>query len=224
MDDADGAEVFAYTDITWQVTPPPAQYPVPARHAADLRVGDELTIGLPGRYYIDGQVLTRLDRESITLPREATEREALQVASPLHWWMSKAYPTMALTVQWWPVDYTWIYRDAVSPGEATSRAGDDAGREGSWLAEIQPTLDVPPPRRPKPAREASGLTGRRVRIQHAPGEWSWRYAVSEPVEAGGDISVQVLPAPVWWIAQVNYHGEMQDQLETLPIHRLFVYG
>lgn len=224
----DGAEVFAYTDITWQVAPPPARYPVPARHVPGLAVGDELTIGLPGRYYIDGQVLARDDRETITLPRETEPRESLHVTSPLLWWLHRGYPEQGLTMQQWPVDYTWVYRDAAgqddtAPGAGAADRPDGGPDDGSWLTKVQRSLDEPPARRPRPARGVTGLTGRRVRLQHAPGEWSWWYAVSEPVEVAGDISVNLLPPAIWWITQFTYHGETQDTIETLPIHRLFVY-
>ena len=219
---ADGAEFFSYPDITWQAELPPVLYPVPARYARDLEVGAELTVGLPGGYYIHGQVLAREDRETITLPRETEPSEALGISAPLHWWMAKAYPDTGITMQWWPVDYAWVYRDGISP-DATTSTPPEGATPRSWLDEVSPSLDEPPTRRPRPAREAGGLIGRALRVQHAPGKWSWRVAVSEPVDVDGDISVQVLPPSVWWITQVTFYGEVRDQLETLPIHRLFAY-
>lgn len=55
------AEFFVFKDLSWQAIPPPARYPVPVRYAGDLAIGDEVAIGVPGRYFIDHQVLLRTD-------------------------------------------------------------------------------------------------------------------------------------------------------------------
>lgn len=221
-------EFFSYTDIAWQVTPPPDRCPVPAQYVRDLDVGDDLTIGIPGRYFIDGQILVRTDRETISLPGEARMREALGISAPLHYWLTKAYPARSMTMQWWPVDYSWVYRDARRPGEGEASVPQPADRDEedprSWLDRVQSALDEPPTRRPRPAREVGPLTGRLLRFQQAPGAWAWVVAVSEPVDArSGDITVNVMPQSVWWITQVSYHSEATEQIQSVALHRLFAY-
>lgn len=220
------SEFFSYTDIAWQVVPPPDRCPVPAEYVRDLDVGDELTVGIPGQYFVDGQILARTDRETITLPGETAVREALGISAPLHYWMSKAYPARSVTMQWWPVAYTWVYRDARRPDAPSlpeQPPTPDRSDPLSWLDRVQDGLAEPPTRRAKPAREVGPLTGRLLRLQHAPGEWSWRVAVTEAVNVDGDICVHVMPPSVWWITQVTYFSEAPQKIELVALHRLFAY-
>ncbi|GAA2724008.1 hypothetical protein [Cellulomonas aerilata] len=216
------AEVFAVPDVAWQAHVPPARHPVPARYVPELLVGDEVTIGVPGHYFLDGQVVAQAGRQTRPQPDGSDEQDSLAVAAPYAFWLARAFPDVRMIVQWWPVARTWVYRDAVQPGghpghEAST--GDLGG--GSWLDHVRPTLHEPPVRRPRAARDAGSLTGRTLRLQHEPGGWSWWVAVSEPLDRGGDFVVQVMHPTHYWLAQAAF--ERPERARAVPLHRLFVY-
>lgn len=220
------ADFFQVPDIAWQATVPPTRHAVPARYAGDLSVGAELTIGRPGSYFIDDQRLARSSREEITLPGETESREALGVAAPFAFELAKAFPKAGLTMQWWPLDYTWVYRDALNPGQDAPGATDEPaerslGSTTTWLDNIRPGLDVPPTRSPRPARELPAITGMKLRLQHEPGSWSWWVAVSEPVDVDGEFVVRVMRPEHFWLTQVMY--ESDEHSRAVPLHRLFGY-
>ncbi len=104
---------------------------------ADLDVGDELTIGLPNRYFIDGQVLLRPEREVVDFSDDGTLHESLAVCAPLHYWTWKASPSRNPVMQWWPVEYAWAYRDAGAPGESAPTALDAMDEQRSWLDRVR---------------------------------------------------------------------------------------
>ena len=215
-------ELFRVPDISWHTQPPPVRHAVPARYAPDAEVGDEVTIGLPGHYFIDGQVLAAPDRRMEHVAGRTEEQEALAVAAPYAYWLAQAFPREQLTMQWWPVDGAWVYRDAVTPGQEPHDAPAPADHpEGSWLDHVRPTLQAPPVRRPCPARAAGSLTGRTVRLQHERGAWSWWVAVSEPVDQGGDFVVHVMRPSDYWLAQVAF--EPAEKARPVPLYRLYVY-
>jgi hypothetical protein len=219
------AEFFAFEDITWQTVPPPTRHPVPAAYVRDLDVGDELTIGVPARYFIDGQVLLRSERESIEFPGDGTLHESLAVCAPIHYWTWQANPDRNPVMQWWPVEYAWVYKDAMSAGEPapTTGRGRDADGSSSWLDRVRLDATQPPVLRPIAAREAGALMGRTLRSRNAAGEWFWFIGVSEPVDVDGDICVQAVPQSHWWLHQVGYYPELQDKVRIIPLHRLFAY-
>ncbi|WP_258724407.1 hypothetical protein [Cellulomonas sp. NS3] len=224
MSESWDAEVFRVPDIAWQTEVPPARYPIPVQYVPDLDVGDELTIGLPGRYFIDGQLLARADRELIAMNGESDELESLAVAAPYAYWLAKAYPKAALTMQWWPIAYSWTYRDAVKPEVQRPEVSTTAKRlddTGSWLDHVRTTLDEPPIRKPSPARMAGSLSGRVVRMQHDRGLWSWWIAVSEPLDDDGDFFVHVTSPRNYWLSQVTFDPAATQK--PVPLHRLFVY-
>jgi hypothetical protein len=217
-----GAEVFRIPDLSWQMQAPPTRHAVPVRYVPELEVGDEVTIGLPGHYFIDGQVLARAERQVTTVAGHGEEQESLAVAAPYAYWLARLYPRAGLTMQWWPVAHAWAYRDAVRPGEHPlheRRGTDDEVR--SWLDHVRPAVDEPPVRHPGPAREASSLTGRTVRLQHEPGSWSWWVAVSEPLDREGDFVVHVMLPNDYWLAQMDFVAA--DKARAVPLHRLYVY-
>jgi hypothetical protein len=118
-----GAEVFRVPDISWQTQPPPTRHPIPARYVPDLEVGDEVTIGVPGHYFLDGQLVASLDRRlAEKAPGTSERQETLAVAAPFAYWLAKAFPSAGLTMQWWPMELCWVYRDAAAP--TASRAAD----------------------------------------------------------------------------------------------------
>lgn len=216
------AEVFRVPDLAWQIEVPPARFPIPVQYARELEVGDEVTIGLPGQYFIDGQVLARADRKAIGFAGHADEVEALAVAAPYAYWLAKAFPKAGLTMQWWPVVYSWTYRDAARPGEHRhEQAAAPHNGAGSWLEHVLATLDEPPTRKPRPARLAGSLAGRPLRMQHQPGMWSWWMAVSEPANHIGDFVVHVMRPSDYWLCQVV--SDSTEIHKTVPLHRLFVY-
>jgi hypothetical protein len=222
-DDTWGAEFFRIPDIGWQTQAPPDRHAIPARYLPDLATGDELTIGLPGRYFIDGQVLARTDRSTTTLPGQSETHDALGIAAPFAYWLAKTFPKAGITMQWWPVALTWAYRDAVAPGDDAPTPPPHPGTPSpSWLDGVRSSLDEPPVRRPRPAREAGALTGRTIRLQHEPGAWSWWIAVSEPVDTNGEISVRLMHPEHYWLTQVLY--ETDGRSRAVPLHRLFVYS
>ncbi|MBO3102217.1 hypothetical protein [Cellulomonas fengjieae] len=218
------AEFFAFEDIAWQTVPPPARHPVPAAYVRDLEVGDELTIGIPGRYFIDGQVLLRPEREVVEFSGDGALHESLAVCAPIHYWTWRASLSRNPVMQWWPVDYAWVYRDAVPPGETMTpcRAG-DVVEQSSWLDRVRFDASQPPALHPVPAREVGALTGRRLRSRNAAGEWFWFVGVSESVAVDGDIRVHAVPSSHWWLHQVGYYPELQPQVRSIALHRLFTY-
>jgi hypothetical protein len=219
------AEFFEFEDITWQTVPPPARHPVPAEFVRDLDVGDELTIGIPDRYFIDGQVLLRPERERIKFPEDNELHESLAVCAPIHYWTWTAFPERNTVMQWWPVEYAWVYKDAVPTGDQAPTAERDSAplRLSSWLERVRPDATQPPVLRPIAAREAGALTGRMLRSRNAAGEWFWFVGVSEPVEIVGDICVHAVPQSHFWLHQVGYYPELQDKVRSIPLHRLFAY-
>ncbi|MCL1871370.1 MAG: hypothetical protein FWF90_13285 [Promicromonosporaceae bacterium] len=218
------AEYFIFEDISWQTKPPPARHPVPARYVPNLEVGDELTIGVPGRYYIDGQILVRTDHEDVPLPGEETPRESLALCAPLYYWTWQADPKQTPIMQWWPVEHAWVYQDAVAPGsEGVAQDRDDDGAR-SWLDRVRADANEPPVLSPVPAREAGSLTGRTLRARNASGQWFWFVGVSEPISVDGDICVQAVPPSHWWLHQLSYYEELQEKVRTIALHRLFAYA
>jgi hypothetical protein len=216
------AEVFRVPDIGWQTEAPPSRHPMPVRYARGLEPGDEVTIGLPGRCFIDGQLVASGERRP-TAPTDGSEpEEALAVAAPYAYWLARGFPHVRLTMQFWPVSRTWVYRDAVAPADpdaAEEPPADDGS--GSWLDHVVPDLHEPPVRTPRPAREAGALSGRTLRLQHERGAWSWWVAVSEPVDEEGEFVVHVLPPSEYWLAQAQF--ESAQAAQPLPLYRLWVY-
>ncbi len=126
--------------------------------------------------------------------------------------------------QWWPVEYAWVYKDALAAGPVRQTPADNAvdGRS-SWLDRVRLDASQPPVLRPVAAREAGALTGRTLRSRNAAGEWFWFIGVSEPVDVDGDICVHAVPQAHWWLHQVGYYPELQDRVRMIRLHRLFAY-
>lgn len=217
------AEFFAFEDISWQTVPPPDRHPVPVAYLRDLQVGDEVTIGAPGRYFIDGQILLRSKRETVAFLGDGKLHESVAVCAPTHYWTWKVNPRWNPVIQWWPVEYTWRYRDAVSGNEAAV-AADPSRPQTLWWDRVRLDVSEPPVLRPMPAREAGALTGRPLRSRNAVGEWFWFIGGSEPLEADGEVCVRAVPGCHWWLHQVGYYPELQERVRTIPLHRLFAYA
>jgi hypothetical protein len=216
------ADAVAVPDVRWHAHTPPARHPVPARYVRGLEVGHELTIGIPGRWFVDGQVLACAERDRTTVEGSG-EQEALGVAAPFAFWVSRAFPRVEPIMQWWPVAWSWVYRDAVAPGEEHPEGAPPApDGPGSWLDHVRPSLGEPPVRHPEPARLSGSLTGRTVRLQHERGEWSWWVAVGEPVGSGGDIVVPLMRPTDYWLAQAAFHPSLRAR--PVPLYRLFTYA
>jgi hypothetical protein len=222
MSDSWEAEVFRIPDLAWQTRRPPDRYPIPVTYAPDVEVGDEVTIGVPGQYFIDGQVVASAERKRMQLPDSEQEQDVLAVAAPFAYWLAKGYPRAGLTMQWWPVKHCWIYRDAAAPTTSDVSQPVDERPAESWLDHVQSTLDQPPVRRPVPARAAGPLTGRAVRLQHERGAWSWWIATSEPADMNGDFLVHVMPPSSYWLTQAA--SDPGEQAHVVPLHRLYTYG
>lgn len=220
------AEFFAFEDLTWQTTPPPARHPIPAADLPNLEVGDELTIGIPDRYFIDGQVLLRSEREMVEFRGDGALHECLAVCAPLHYWTWQVSPRRTPLMQWWPFELAWAYRDAVALGGSPSgpTGANRADTQTSWLDRVRVDATEPPLLQPVAARDAGALTGRPLRSRNAAGEWFWFVGVSEPVEVGGDICVHAVPQSHWWLHQVGYYPELQSMVRCIPLHRLFAYA
>lgn len=219
------AEVLRVPGIAWQTEAPPARHAVPVRYVLDLEVGDDVTIGLPGHYFLDGQVVARAERGRVVPVGGTQEVEALGVAAPFAYWVSRGFPREGLAMQLWPLDWCWTYRDALAPGERHAHAPrpdeHPHGEHESWLAHVRPGLREPPTRHPRPARDAASLTGRTVRLQHEPEAWSWWVAVSEPVDHDGDVVVHLLSPSHYWLAQVS--AEPPGSVRAVPLYRLYTY-
>jgi hypothetical protein len=217
------AEVFRVPDIAWQAEVPPTRHPVPVRYVAELQVGDVVTIGVPGQYFIDDQVVALAERDGGERGDGTGGQGTLAVAAPFAYWLAKGFPRAGLTMQWWPIAHCWAYRDAASADEHAvgqrQTVDDDAG---SWLDHVQSTLHVPPVRHARAAREAGALTGRTLRMQHEPGAWSWWVGVSEPVDVGGDVVVHVMRPSDYWLSQAAC--EPTKLAQPVPLYRLYVYA
>jgi hypothetical protein len=86
---------------------------------------------------------------------------------------------------------------------------------------VRPSLGEPPVRHPRAARDAGSLTGRPVRLQHEPGQWSWWVAVSEPIDRDGDIVVHVMSRSDHWLSQAAFDSTVRTR--AVPLYRLHVY-
>ena len=225
---ADGSEIFSFPDLTWQEAPPPVRYPVPARYAGDLRIGDEVTIGVPDDYFVDHQVLTRDVVGGQMVPEVGDTpdiSDPVCVASSYSYWLNKNWSGSPLIFQWWPIDQTWVYRDAVNPGQDDEGPHDTSpssvNEPRTWLDRVRDNLDAPPVRKPRHARDAEVLTGQHLRMQHRRGQWSWWVAVSEPVDQAGEFIVRVMEPKFFWLAQARPIDS--DLTKSVGLHRLFIY-
>jgi hypothetical protein len=171
----------------------------------------------------DGQVLLRPERETIELPGDGTLHESLAVCAPIYYWTWQACPDRNPVMQWWPVEYAWVYKDGAPAAEPAETTGRDADGPSSWLDRVRLDATQPPVLRPIAAREAGALTRQTLRSRNAAGEWFWFIGVSEPVDVEGDICVYAVPQSHWWLHQVGYYPELQDKVRTIPLHRLFAY-
>jgi hypothetical protein len=221
MSDPWEAEVFRVPYPSWQTQPPPDRHPIPVTYAPDIQVGDEVTIGLPGQYFIDGQIVASAERQRME-GSGMSDEESLAVAAPFAYWLAKGYPRAGLTMQWWPVEHCWIYRDAAASSTSDHLQPVNERPAESWLDRVQATLDQPPVRRPLPARSAGPLTGRTLRLQHERGAWSWWIGASEPADVNGDFVVHVMRPSGYWLTQAA--SEPGEQARAVPLHRLYTYG
>lgn len=147
------------------------------------------------------------------------------MCAPMYYWTWVADPDQKPVMQWWPVEWTWVYRDAISPGSTCLGvpAARDGHERGGWLDRVRHDASKPPVLHPVPARDAGATTGRTLRSRNAAGEWFWFIGVSEPAEIDGDICVHTVPFSHWWLHQCGYFTALQDKVRPVGLHRLFAY-
>ncbi|GAA1570386.1 hypothetical protein GCM10009827_110270 [Dactylosporangium maewongense] len=179
---------------------------VPAVSVRDLR-GNRAMVGMPGLGWrgdlrVDDPVVQASRTYVPALPEQEwyrAEAERTEVFAPLV-----------------PIERVWVERtsSAVTPAEGRS---DLVGRLVS--------LDVPPPRPPRPIREVGVVTGLRVVRVAGPDNKAGRdernlRAVTEPYSSTeGDICVRVCKELDWY--RWAWSGQTPKTLE-LPIHLIWI--
>lgn len=121
-----------------------------------------------------------------------------------------------------PVDHVWVeHTDPVPPPlpDPPARSVDAPANPPDLLSRLVPR-DRPPTRVPVSARDATGLTGRRVVVVSRTSQRRDLRACTEPYEnADGTICVRIAPEPTW------YHWALTGQLPTtseVPVYLIWV--
>lgn len=200
---------------------PPTRYAVPASTMPPLIVGELVTVGEPGGWWV-------IDALRVAHgPVGAGETECYELVPLAERGASQLRPSEQEGLEWPDVRQRarrvltsdlWIYRD-----DATERTVNDLvpWRAEAWLDRLVGDLLTPPPvRAPRPARELPSLTGHLVRTLGREG-WVWGVAVSEPVMEDDGILVRVVPPQTYW--EAVYGVSQEASVSRIALHRLWVY-
>jgi hypothetical protein len=178
-------------DPLWFPTEPAAVVPVPAERLAQLR-GRRVITGRPDRGWrydlrADDPVENggqRLVPVLVESDYYRAELDQVEVFAPLV-----------------PLEQVWVEQVEPPAGHSppAEKEGDHQGPSRQDLLSRLVTLDAPPTRHPVPARDAPGLSGRRVVVVSPSRERRDLRAVTEPYEnADGAICLRVCDEADWY--------------------------
>lgn len=194
---------------------PPGRWAVPATAMPQLSWGDLATVPGPGgRGWV-------IDEMTIAEPAEGANGEAGYLLVPMGESVAarrrgeeNGEGMVAVMPRWEATQNIYVYRDESISGRR------DALPEAApaMLERVGSSMFEPPMLRPRPAVELPSFIGRRMRgvIE---GKWVWCVPITEPYEAGDDISVDVVRMSTW--PSVIYGQDVPTF--TIPAHRLFTY-
>lgn len=180
--------------------------PTPAAAVEDLR-GRRVIMGLPG---LGWRGDLRADA-----PIVQGSRTYVPVLPEQEWYRAESEQTEVFAPLV-PVERVWVEMIGGSPDQAPTAAD---------LVSRLVSLDHPPARQPMPAREATGVTGRRVVKVPGPDEKTAvdqrdLRAVTEPhTAADGDICVRVCAELDWY--RWAWSGQPPKTL-SVPVHLLWL--
>lgn len=164
----------------WFPDDPPPIVPVPAYQVDGLR-GRRVVTGSPDRGW-RGDL-----RADDTVRQGGTDLVPLLVESE---WYRAEQDQVEVFAPLVPIDRVWVER----VGEASATGGD----RRDLLSRLV-TLDAPAPRHPVPARDAPGLTGRRVVVVSPDRQRRDLRAVTEPFQnPDGTICVRICDESDWY--------------------------
>ena len=189
----------------WVPTTPAPIVPVPAAQVASLR-GRRVITGDPERGWHDGlradETVEQNGQRLVPVLGEydyyRAELDQIEVFAPLV-----------------PLDQVWVEQPA--PTSAPQLADQEPGDLLSRLV----SLTTPPVRRPVPARDASGITGRRVVVVSPNREKRDVRAASEPYQvADGTICLRLCGEPNWF--RWAFTGTPPPRTIETPIYLVWV--
>jgi hypothetical protein len=187
--------------------PPPPIVPTPASLHRALR-GRRVIIGLPGLGW-------RGDMRADSAVVQGS-RTYVPVLPEQEWYRAEAEQIEAFAPMV-PIERVWVE-------VVTARSTEDAPPRSDLVSRLV-SLDAPPQRDPVPAREATGITGKRVVRVPGPDDKAGRdrrdlRAVTEAyTNADGDICVRVTAELDWY--RWAWSGKAPKTLEV-PIHLVWL--
>lgn len=200
---------------------PPAMHAVPGSTMGVLPVGQLVTIGAPGGWWL-------VDEVTIGSSPQMLDGVETYCLTPLAEWGAitvrpheqDGVDKPLIQVKQWQLPTTdlWVYR----PVDEAQDLMDLPPRP--LLDNLQQDLLTPPsPRRPRPARELPSLTGRRLYGPWGTSDtgWSWGVAVSEPVSVAGEIMVKLIS--LYESPRAGYGRLRPERIGSMPLHRLWTY-
>jgi hypothetical protein len=175
----------------------PMRYAVPAHTLTMLELGQLVTFGQPGGWWIVDQahiasepIGTGEQEEYLIMPQTEFAALALRpnenAGRPTRRHLSRSLRLRTNDL--------WVYRDAETNELVTDVA---AWNPEQWFTRMpSDDLTPPPTRQPRPARELPSLIGHRLWTK-LDGQWVSGFAVSEPL-AGEEITVKMVPARTYY--------------------------
>lgn len=205
-------------DHEWYLVAPPPIVPVPAASHPDVCDRRVIISVPPGGF--------RYDMRAVTYPYTHSDgRVRLDVLAEHDWYRAHIRSESVPTTRF-PIDDVWVEHRADPPEpdpdgpEPPPPPGADPVGQYAFLDRLV-TLSAPPIRRPRRAKDADQLTGRRVTVLQPAGPAYDRRAVSEPyldVESGG-VMVNVCSEYDWYRWAVV---RQPPQIEPVEIYLVWV--
>lgn len=182
-------------EAEWYLDTPPAIIPVPAASHPDVCDQRVIISEPPGGF--------RYDMRAVTYPYVHTDGRVRVDVLAEHDWYRAFIRKESVPTSRFPIDDVWVEHRAAPPVEdpdpARRRSEPAAPPEYAFLDRLV-TLGAPPIRKPRRAKDADLLTGRRVIVVQPDGPVYDRRAVSEPYlhAESGDVMVNVCSEFDWY--------------------------
>lgn len=181
--------------VEWYLTTPPAMIPVPAASYPDVCDQRVIISSAPGGF--------RYDMRAVTYPYVHTDgRVRIDLLAEHDWYRAYIRKETVPTTRY-PIEDVWVEHRAEPAEQDTDHSirviDPPLMPEYAFLDRLV-TLGAPPIRKPRRAKDADELTGRRVIMLQPGGPVYERRAVSEPylhAESGG-VAVNVCSEYDWY--------------------------